>query len=187
MQLIINQLQKNKNMETTSLNNVHQKYSSIYVSFSDELSNYLTYKYGDQEMAKDIVQECFLKLWIDIQTKTITNYKGYLFIMAKNMYLNNIKHQKIRDSYNQYYKHINSNNTLDTENDDDDIKSIKLEKLLKVVNTLPAKEKEVFMMNKLEGYKQSDIATYLDISIKTVEKRMSNAHSIIRKTLGINK
>lgn len=174
-------------MENIALSNAQQKYSTLYTSYSEELSNCLTYKYGDHEMAKDIVQECFLKLWIDIQTKTIKNYKGYLFIMAKNMYLNNIKHLKIRDSYSQYYKHVNSNNAYGNETEDEDINAIKLEKLLKVVNTLPSKEKEVFMMNKFEGYKQSDIATYLDISIKTVEKRMCNAHSKIRKTLGINK
>jgi RNA polymerase sigma-70 factor (ECF subfamily) len=50
---------------------------------------------------------------------------------------------------------------------------------------LPEKQRTVFMMSRMEELKYTEIAQLLDISIKTVEKRMSNALFYLRKALAV--
>lgn len=53
--------------------------------------------------------------------------------------------------------------------------------MLKAIEALPPKCKEVFVLSKYEHLKYSQIAKKLNISIKTVEAQMGRAFSLIRK------
>jgi len=53
-----------------------------------------------------------------------------------------------------------------------------------VIENLPEKEREVFLLSRIDKMKYKEIAEFLDISIKTVEKRMTNALVDVRKHLG---
>ena len=59
--------------------------------------------------------------------------------------------------------------------------SSRTDKLYQLINQLPPKCKEVFILNKLERRKYKEIAEDLGISIKTVENHMSKALSFMRK------
>ena len=63
------------------------------------------------------------------------------------------------------------------------IKDRKTEHLRKEIDLLPSKCKEIFVLSKFEGMKYKEIATQLNISIKTVESQMSIALSKLRKEL----
>jgi RNA polymerase sigma-70 factor (ECF subfamily) len=59
-----------------------------------------------------------------------------------------------------------------------------LDKIKRTIASLPDKEREVFKLSRFEKMKYAAIAEQLNISIKTVEKRMHNALIIIRKEIG---
>jgi RNA polymerase sigma-70 factor (ECF subfamily) len=48
---------------------------------------------------------------------------------------------------------------------------------------LPEKVKEAFEMNRYDGLKYQEIATKLNVSIRTVEVRISKALKLLRKSL----
>src|SRR5690606_27658140 len=52
-----------------------------------------------------------------------------------------------------------------------------------VINGLSPQSKKVFMMNRYEGKKYQEIASELQISLKTVEAHMSKALATLRKAL----
>lgn len=56
-------------------------------------------------------------------------------------------------------------------------------KLQKVIANLSAEQREVFLLNRIEDKKYREIAVLLNISQKTVEKRMSAALKAIRSQL----
>jgi len=56
-------------------------------------------------------------------------------------------------------------------------------KLLFILNEMPEKSKEVFLLNRIEKLTYQEIAKRLDLSVKTIEKRMHQALVHIRKHL----
>jgi RNA polymerase sigma-70 factor (ECF subfamily) len=57
-------------------------------------------------------------------------------------------------------------------------------KLKKAISDLPIKQREVFLLSRMEKKKYKEIAEITGISIKAVEKRMSLALMALRKTIG---
>ena len=54
-------------------------------------------------------------------------------------------------------------------------------KLQNAISLLTESQREVFLLNRIEGKKYREIADMLDISQKAVEKRMSGALKILRE------
>jgi len=57
------------------------------------------------------------------------------------------------------------------------------EKIEQAIDVLPDEIKEVFIMNRFEELKYREIAEKLDLSVKTIEARMSKALVVLRKEL----
>jgi RNA polymerase sigma-70 factor (ECF subfamily) len=59
-----------------------------------------------------------------------------------------------------------------------------MDKLERTIDSLPEKQKEVFLLNRIEKKKYKEIAEQLDISVKAVEKRMHLALVVMRDKIG---
>ena len=57
-------------------------------------------------------------------------------------------------------------------------------KLKKVIADLPEKQREVFLLSRIDKKKYSEISEIVGVSVKAVEKRMSLALIILREKLG---
>jgi RNA polymerase sigma-70 factor, ECF subfamily len=57
-------------------------------------------------------------------------------------------------------------------------------KVDEIINTLPQRQKEVYLLHRVEGLKYNEIAERLNISVKTIETHMSRALKTIREKLG---
>jgi len=57
-------------------------------------------------------------------------------------------------------------------------------RLEKVIADLPEKQREVFLLSRIDKKKYSEISEILDISVKAVEKRMSQALITLREQIG---
>ncbi|MEM9681140.1 MAG: RNA polymerase sigma factor, partial [Bacteroidota bacterium] len=73
-------------MKTTSVCEEHV-YNDIYDRHSQYLFNFAYYKCGDRNIAEDIVQEAFIKLWQNCKNVMIDKSKSYLFTVANNLFL----------------------------------------------------------------------------------------------------
>ena len=65
---------------------------------SDDLFRYLAKSLGDTELAKDLLQECFLSLWNNREAVDSNKVKSYLFATAHNSMLKAIRHDKVVQS-----------------------------------------------------------------------------------------
>lgn len=151
-------------------------FKSHYDKWSDTVYRFLYYKTGDKSLCEDLVHDVFVKYWNRIEKDDIQNIKNYLITIAKNLMINHTRHQKVILKFQQNFC-------------PDSIKSplFNLEvsefknKLEKAISELPDGQREVFLLNRVDGLKYREIAELLQISQKAVEKRMTNALQILRQ------
>ncbi|MDX5585590.1 MAG: sigma-70 family RNA polymerase sigma factor [Aureibaculum sp.] len=154
-------------------------FSRIYNDYSKDLHDYLYYKYGNQFDINDKVQEAFLKLWENCKKVAFNDAKGFVFMVAKNMMLNEFKHQKIVLKYKEIKPKDFTNETPEFILEKEQF----LQKYERALSTLTEEQRVVFLLNKVEGKKHKEIAEILNITKKVVEYRIYTAFSKIKDEL----
>ena len=155
-------------------------FRTIFDSHFKLLRNFLIYKYKDVARAEDVAQNAFVILWQNCGTIKPEQAKSFLFTTAIRLSLNMLKHDKVVSKFelmsDKREAHVESPEFLMLEHE------LK-QHLERAINELPEKQRTVFLMNRLENQSYSQIATLLDLSVKTVEKRMHNALVALRKVI----
>jgi RNA polymerase sigma-70 factor (family 1) len=155
-------------------------FSDFFKTHAKSLRNFLFYKYGNKEQAEDLVQEAFVKLWQNCTSVPIEKAKSYLYTIANNSSLNEIKHQKVVLQYENNFTGLDKTN----ENPEYILEEKEFKnKLLKAIENLNETQRVAFLMHRIDGKKYSEIAIELEISVKAVEKRIHLALVELRKTI----
>ena len=139
------------------------------------------YRLGDERLAQDIVQETFLKVWINRdRLKPHLAFFAYLIKLSKNLVLDHYKREEVRTRHHDHVRFISERPNRDPEQD---LKKHALEdRIREVVNTnLPRKCRAVFLLSRIEAMSNQEIADTLKVSKKTVENQLYRALKILRK------
>jgi RNA polymerase sigma-70 factor (ECF subfamily) len=151
-------------------------FATIYNNFSKDLHDYLYYKYGGQFDPNDKVQEAFIKLWDNCKKVILKDAKGFLFTVARNLVLNDIKHHKIVLKHQKIKPKDYTYETPEFLMEKEQF----LEKYEKALAKLSEEQRVAFLLNKVEGKKHREIAEMLNVTKKVVEYRIYSAFSIIK-------
>lgn len=169
-------------MPKNSLSNTCNEiiFSTFFKNHAKSLRNFLFYKYGNKDQAEDLTQEAFIKLWQNCASVPIEKAKSYLYTIANNSSLNEIKHQKVVLEYENNF----SGSDRTSENPEFLLEEKQFKnKLLKSIEGLNETQRVAFLMHRIDGKKYSEIAVELNISVKAVEKRIHLALVELRKTI----
>lgn len=167
-------------MSTENTKNVceDQVYAHVFKSHSKTVFNYIYYKFGNEEKARDAVQEAFLKLWENCAKVAPEKAKSYLYTVANNLSLNVIKAEKVRLKYaDKSLK--NTNETPEFVLEEKEFK-VKLDNAL---NSLPENQRTTFLLNRIDKKKYKEIAEMEGVSVKAIEKRMHLALKALRSKI----
>jgi len=156
--------------------NKEQHFKDLYELHVNELYRFVLYKVKNNHLAEEIVQDAFIKFWTKIEDVKKGNERAYLYTTCKNIILNKKAHQKVVDKHRLQIR-ISSIPSPLFELEKSEFK----QKLEDTIANLPDGQREVFLMNRIEGFKYKEIAEKLGISQKAVEKRMSQALIVLRK------
>ena len=133
---------------------------------------------GDYSLAKDIVQDVFLKTY-EYRKRLNPEFsiEGFLYRSVYNQFINVYhKNKSLLKVHDEYVRFLNQ---IIYESKDSEF-----DKLIKIVNesinNLPKRCKEIFVLSKKEGYTNLEISEILNISIKTVEAQITIAFKSIR-------
>jgi len=155
-------------------------FNTFYKDHFQSANNFAYYKCGDQASALDLVQDAFSKIWENCSSIDLTKARTYLFTTVNNLFLNTVKHQKVVINYAKAAPYIDTNNeSPEYILEEEEFKK----KLQNAIASLSDIQREVFLMNRIDGKKYREIAEILDISQKAVEKRMSGALKILREQI----
>ena len=157
-------------------------FDSVFNTYAKDLKRFLYFKFKDMASAEDVLQETFIKLWNNCSEVVYDKVKSYLYTVANNSFLDIKKHENVVRQHEKSF--INYNTSESPE-----FLMIEEEYLTEVegaIASLSEKQREVFLLSRIEKKKYKQIAEELGISTKAVEKRMHNALLIIREKLGKN-
>jgi RNA polymerase sigma-70 factor (ECF subfamily) len=156
-------------------------FDEIFRQYSKPLFYYAT-KFVEDEVAKDIVQDVFAKLWSDQKIAIKLSLNSFLFTMVRNSCLQHLEKQKVRNKYLESTKlKLQEEELQFYMTEKTSLIEQELEKKLsEVLDSLPERCRQIFIMSRFENKKNKEIAEELDISVKAVEKHITRALSTIR-------
>ena len=156
-------------------------FDALYQLYSARLYNFvLKISKGDTYMAEEIVQRVFIKIWEERSLlDTQKSFNAFICTIAKNMLMNEYKHQMVEFVYQDYILQINKDESSDGV---DKIEYVFLEKYLNtLIEQLTPARREVYIMNRIDKLTVKEIAQRSGKSEKTIEKQLSEANEFIRR------
>lgn len=162
--------------------NSQEEFKEVFENYFNPLVNFINQYVQNIENSREIVQNTFLKLWDKKDVLTIeTSLKNYLYRSAKNAMIDYIrKHEKVKLISDEKEQLIY--NLPDT---DDSYLSpyIIRNEILKAMEELKPKNKEIFRLSKFEGLTYEEIAKHLNISKRSVEDNVARATIKLKEIL----
>lgn len=153
----------------------------LFDAYHNRLYFYTLQITNSREMAEDIVQDTFLKIWLHRDRLTdIGHFNAYLFRVAQNAVFSGLRRKALEASI------------LEGKLEPPPAEAEPVEKLhfkmvkgvlQKAVDTLPEQQKKVYMFRREEGYPIREIAQIMDISETTVKRHLTQAQKTLRKAL----
>ena len=163
------------------------RFEDIYLSYFSKMKYFAKEYVISEEDAENIVQDVFVELWENKEMLNMhMNLIAYLFTTIKNKCLNHLRHKlvvqetasKLQEEYTISLRmNLDSLEAFDNNLfSDQDIEKINS----RALDTLSEKCRTIFIMSKIEGKKQKEIAQELNISINTIETQMGIAYKKLR-------
>ena len=152
-----------------------QAFELLYRRYYARLCAFANKFLFDPQSSEEVVQDIFLKLWENRKTlQDGSSGKSFLFQAVHNKSLNLLAHQKVAVKYSEMIKAVYSHPEEFDVHESLIAKELQ-KKILIVVNDLPPECRRIFMMSRSQGKKQLEIASELNISVKTVETQINRA------------
>ncbi|MEM6737105.1 MAG: RNA polymerase sigma-70 factor [Bacteroidota bacterium] len=156
------------------------RFEVLYKQYFPMLVGFAFQYVENSDIAKDVVQEVFSKVWNNAKNLDIrTNEKSYLFGAVRNACLNHLRHEGVKK---EHASETSRQSFIEQEAflEMDELQ----EKINKALDDLPEKRRQIFELSRFENKKYSEIAKELNLSVKTVETQMSRALKALREVLG---
>ncbi len=155
---------------------VHQKKHNAmlqaYDAHAREVLRYVIVKTGDEEIAKDIVSETFLKTWKYIQVNDVKNIRAFLYKTATNLV---IDHYRVKPRnvpllddlpFEPNHAHVSLEDKVDTKT--------MYEKARAAIQCLPKDYREIFTLRFVQGLELKEIK-------EITGKSMANIYVILHR------
>ncbi|HMI66920.1 MAG TPA: sigma-70 family RNA polymerase sigma factor [Cyclobacteriaceae bacterium] len=144
----------------------------------------------DQDDAKDLVQDTYLKAYRFIESfQKGTNAKAWLFRILKNSFINDYRKKSKEPSkvdYQEVETYYNSEDVDRQITPDLRVEALKDmigDEISNALNALDVDFRTVIILCDLEGFKYEEMAKILDIPIGTVRSRLHRARQLLKEKL----
>ncbi|NJM15960.1 MAG: RNA polymerase sigma factor [Bacteroidales bacterium] len=151
------------------------EYNSCVDEYADRLFRFVVRSVKDIDMANDIVQETFARVWEKVATIEFAKARSYLFTAAYHIMLNSFRGSKRLQQMEETHANEYSHNEQYT-----DIKEV----LEQALNKLPEVQKTVILLRDYEGYSYQEIAEMTELSESQVKVYIYRGRMALKETIG---
>jgi len=138
-----------------------------------ELRSWLKGRFSAIEDIDDLIQESYSRLLKVHDSGPVANPRAFLFVTTRNLALNQLRHMRYeRPSEGQ---EVDPMSIVDEVNSAPEsiAKEEELQQLIKAIQSLPTRCRQVMTLRKIYGLSQKEVASRLGISVHTVEAQGS--------------
>ena len=155
-------------------------YEVVFKKYYPGLVMFVCRHVGDREVAKDIVQDIFFKLFeISHSLSKDFNLKSWFYKVARNAAVDYLRHLQVVDRH----KFLMAEAMLTSEELDEEIDEEVYNRVNEAIDSLPEQCRLIIKLNVIEGKKYLEIAEELDISINTIRTQVSRGYKKLREIL----
>ena len=177
----------NQHLDIAAIRNGDKNaYEGIYTDFFGVLHHLCNQYLHDEKVAEELVQDTFMKLWeIRGTLNENVNIRNFLYTITKNNCLNYLRNKKVTLKHQDNLKYMEMQfnyealeklgNYLQFE----ELRS----KIEDAIGKLPVDVIDTFKLSRFEELSYKEIAVKQNISLKTVESRISKSLRILRVEL----
>jgi RNA polymerase sigma-70 factor (family 1) len=153
-------------------------FEDLYRRMYPTLKKYAVYLVRDTEEAQLILNDVFIAIWKN--NIRLLNEKAYLFRAVKNASVNYHKVSKTN------FLHIDEEGLPEVRDEAADPAQIYLDKdrnrvLYQLIDQMPERRRLVFYMYRIDGFSYKEIASLLDISVRTVEDHLVKGFQFLQE------
>ncbi|MBL0129499.1 MAG: RNA polymerase sigma factor [Flavobacteriales bacterium] len=129
----------------------------------------------DEDLAKDVVQETFARLWMKVQEVDATKAKSYLFTTAHHAMVDEVRKGKRSARMEEHHENIRH-----TSQGQPDLKEV----LDQALATLPDIQRSVVLLRDLEGYTYEEIAELTGLNLPQVKVYIYRGRTALKEYIG---
>lgn len=159
-------------------------FKMLFEKYYPLLTRFVWRYVNSKAVAEGLIQELFTILWEkrnELDMKTEISIRSYMYRSARNLALNHLKHQKIKDKYDSIWANKKENPKIEYK---ENYNEIRIQKTIEhAIEQLPTRSKMVFKLSKYDGLTYEEIALVMNISVKTVESQMTRTLKKLRLEL----
>lgn len=154
----------------------------IYRKYSPKLFGFIFNIIKVELDAEEIMQEVFMKIWeTRDKIETYASFDSFLFTIAYNKSISLIRKKITEQKYVDFLKTLPE---LSEPAAIDDLQFLELnEQINSLIQKLPPRQKEVFLLSREKELTYKEIAAQLNISKNTVENHMVKAIRYLRRNI----
>jgi RNA polymerase sigma-70 factor (ECF subfamily) len=155
-----------------------EAFKLLFNRYHERMYSFLFSLLRSKEDAEEVVQETFLKIW-ESRENFLEDYpfESLLFRIAKNTSLNYSRKKVNRAVFEKQFSFFAD---LSESSADQYILFQETQSIIEIIlNGLPPKRKEIFLLQKVEGFSRKEIADKLNISVITVDHQLNKANKYV--------
>lgn len=150
--------------------------SLVFMTHGAQLRRYLQRRTGDTHTANDLVQDTFVNLLERPEGPgPVQDLRAYLFAMGRNLLVNHLR-QEARRKTDPVAPETLAAFAADQPSPEDAVDArLQLERLHMIVREMPRRTREIFVLSRVCGLRQAEVAARLGVSESTVQKHLAMA------------
>lgn len=155
-------------------------YEIVFKKYYQTLVMFVSRHVGDKDVAEDIIQDVFFKLFKDSHSlPENVQLKSWFFKVARNAAVDYLRHLQVEDKH----KFLMAEAMISISDIDGEIDEQLATKVNQAIESLPGQCRLIIKLNVLEGKKYQEIAEELGITINTIRTQVSRGYKKLRDIL----
>jgi len=170
-------------------------FTELVTKYKDALTNYLNVMVGDYDIAVDLCQETFIRVYKNISRySNIYQFSTWIYRIATNLAIDEMRYRRRRGQV--FYKNVwGRNSSKDEDGREFEISDVRAgpgdevlrkesERVLsEAIRSLPEKYRTAFILKEIQELPYESIAKVLNCSSGTIKSRLHRARELLQRKL----